>query len=129
MAGGQSTVSTAPPAFPAGQSGHFGYTDGKLGHALHYSTDTGLAAQSGPPSAYGTNDYWVLLGSKPDLKFSSNVNFSVSYWIRLPSLYTLGDLPFFCDATNSTGGAGFLFAPVYCADALYGSETSRGSGG
>ena len=128
-AGGQSTVPAGVPAFPAGQSGPFGYTDGKLGHALHYSTDTGLAPQSAPSAGYGTNDYWVSVGNKPDLKFSSNVNFSVSYWIRLPNNYTMGDLPIFCDVTNSTFGPGFTFAPSYGADALYGSGASGSSGG
>ncbi|HEY5909837.1 MAG TPA: LamG-like jellyroll fold domain-containing protein [Verrucomicrobiae bacterium] len=76
-------------------------TDGALGRALHYFTDP----------AVGTN--YVTLGVVPDLQFSSNVDFSVSYWIRLPANYQGGDLPFFTDTVGSTFGNGYVFAPSY----------------
>jgi hypothetical protein len=51
---------------------------------------------------------------RPDLQFSSNVNFSVAYWIRLHPLgFQGGDLPAFTDATNSSGGFGYTFATAY----------------
>lgn len=78
--------------------------DGAVGSALHYSTDES-----------GTN--YVTLGVRPGLNFSSNVSFSVAFWIRLPVNYTGGDLPFFTDATNSTFNKGFVFAPSYGFDA------------
>jgi hypothetical protein len=48
---------------------------------------------------------------RPDLEFSSNVNFSVSFWIRFTG--TSGDLPFFCNAVNSYSNPGYTFAPSY----------------
>lgn len=80
-------------------------TDGALGSALHYSTDTS-----------GTN--YVTLGVRPDLNFGSKVSFTVSFWARLPLNYTGGDLPFFTDAKGSTFAKGFVFAPSYGFDAL-----------
>ncbi|MEI6078540.1 MAG: LamG-like jellyroll fold domain-containing protein, partial [Verrucomicrobiota bacterium] len=76
--------------------------DGPLGlPALHYSTDS---------TNYGTANY-VTLGVRPDLKFGSNVSFSVAFWVRLPLNYQGGDLPFFADATNTSFSQGFVFAP------------------
>jgi hypothetical protein len=84
------------------------FVSGMLGSALHYSSDFGV-----PPCCTTTNASYVTLGVRPDLQFSSNVNFSVAYWIRLPAGYAGGDLPFFCDAVNSTFSGGFTFAPTY----------------
>lgn len=89
--------------------------DGAVGQGLHYSTDTA-----------GTN--YVTLGVVPDLQFSSNVNFSVAFWIRLPANYTGGDLPFFTDTTNSTFGKGFVFAPTYGSDASTSTTTPVNGG-
>jgi hypothetical protein len=120
------TVSVSPdPANP----NFFYVLDGKLGHALHYATDTGVPAEAGPPCAVGTNDFYVALGVRPDLKFGSNTDFSVSYWIRLPIGYDQGDLPFFDDVINSTFGTGFTFAPAYGSNALYGTTGNLQSGG
>jgi hypothetical protein len=89
------------------------FVSGMLGSALHYASDyTGGLA----------NNTYVTLGVRPDLQFGSSVNFSVAYWIRLPVGYAGGDLPFFCDAVNSTFNGGFVFAPTY------GSDGSQGSG-
>jgi hypothetical protein len=46
-------------------------SDGRFGSALHYYTDTSVPTYN-----------YVTLGYCPDLSFSSNVNFSVSYWVR-----------------------------------------------
>jgi len=81
------------------------FVTGKVGSgAFHFNTDT-------------TNtiyNYATLGATAPtDLKFSSNVNFSVAYWVRLPSGAAPGDLPILCSAANSYGGAGITFAPSY----------------
>ncbi len=70
--------------------------------ALHYNTDT-------------TNQVYnyVTLGTPTDLQFSSNINFSVSLWVRLPKGSLSGDLPFLANANNSYGNPGFVFAPSY----------------
>jgi len=79
------------------------FVAGKIGaNALHYSTDTTNAQYN-----------YVTLGTPPDLQFSSNVSFSVSYWVRFTG--TPGDLPFLCNAVNSYGNFGFTFAPSYNA--------------
>ena len=56
---------------------------------------------------------YVTLGKPADLNFSSNVNFSVAYWIKYAANQTNGDLPFLCSAVNSYGNHGFTFAPSY----------------
>ncbi len=86
--------------------------DGMVGQALHYASDMG--SYPGPTT---TNNNYVTLGVRPDLQFSSNVNFTVAYWIRLPGNYIGGDLPFFTDTVNSTFNAGYVFAPSYGAGA------------
>jgi autotransporter-associated beta strand protein len=68
--------------------------------ALHYSTDTGA----------GTTNY-VTLGVRSDLKFSTNVDFTVAFWVRQPAGSTYTNLPFFTDAVGSTSHGGFAFAP------------------
>lgn len=84
-------------------SGQPTFVTGVIGsQALHYSTDT-------------TNNLYnyVSLGLPSDLQFSSNVNFSVSFWVRLPKGSLSGDLPFLCNAENSYSNPGFTFAPSY----------------
>jgi len=90
--------------------------------ALHYETAI-------TPSV--TN--YVTLGVRPDLKFSSNVDFTVSYWVRQPigSAYT--NLPFFADAIGSTGSGsggnpGFVFAPYQTATSAGGWQLAIGGG-
>ncbi|HSU54117.1 MAG TPA: LamG domain-containing protein, partial [Candidatus Dormibacteraeota bacterium] len=76
-------------------------TGGAIGpKALHY--ETGINP--------GVTNY-VTLGVRPDLQFSSNVDFTVSFWVRQPSGSTYTNLPFFTDAIGSTGNGGFAFAP------------------
>lgn len=98
---------------PSGSNPDFNYVaDGKLGTALHYATHT-VTVGNGTV----TNSHFVKLGDIPDLRFSSNVNFSVAFWIRFPfgsgSSSKFGDLPFLASAVNSYGNAGFTFAPSY----------------
>jgi hypothetical protein len=77
-------------------------SDGKLGSALHYFTDTSIPSYN-----------YVTLGYRPILNFSSNVNFSVSYWVRVPNGVLTGDLPFICNAIGSTYSPGYTFTPSY----------------
>jgi hypothetical protein len=97
------------------------FVTGMVGAALHYSSDFGVY-----PCCTTTNTSYVTLGVRPDLQFGSNVNFSVAYWIRLPAGYSQGDLPFFCDAINSTFNPGFTFAPTYGANSTGGPGTTSG---
>lgn len=76
------------------------FVPGAVGQALHYNTDV-------PSGVYN----YVTLGTPADLLFSSNVNFSVSYWTRFTG--TPADLPFLSSAVNSYGNPGFTFAPAY----------------
>src|SRR5437870_4610701 len=92
-----------------------------LGSALHYSSDFGIF-----PCCSTTNANYVTLGVRPDLQFSSNVNFSVAYWIRLPAGFNGGDLPFFTDAINSTFKGGFTFAPTYGSSGHFGGNVDGG---
>jgi autotransporter-associated beta strand protein len=69
-------------------------------HSLHYFTDTGSSSYN-----------YATLGVRPDLQFSSNVNFTVSFWVRQPAGSTFTNLPFFTDAIGSTAHNGFAFAP------------------
>jgi hypothetical protein len=83
------------------------FVSGKVGSgAFHFNTDT----------TSGTYNYATLGASLPvDLSFSSNVNFSVAYWVRLPASALPGDLPILCSAPNSTFGPGITIAPSYQA--------------
>jgi Concanavalin A-like lectin/glucanases superfamily/Immunoglobulin domain/Immunoglobulin I-set domain len=79
------------------------FVAGKIGSgALHYYTDTSSASYN-----------YVQLGLRPDLQFSSNINFSVAFWVRQPAGQSEGDLPFFCNAVGSTYSAGYVIAPSY----------------
>lgn len=87
-------------------------SDGKLGQGLHYATATSNNVSGNPV----TSSSYVTLGARPDLLFSSNVNFSVAFWVRMPDIAGTpdsGDLPWLTDVTNSTFGNGFVFAPSY----------------
>jgi hypothetical protein len=86
------------------------FVPGKIGSsALHYSTTTSTGGSLG--TVVSSN--YVTLGVRPDLQFGSNVNFSIAYWVRLPSGYVRGDLPFFCNDVGSLGNPGYTFAPGY----------------
>jgi len=78
------------------------FVAGRFGNALFFSTDTSVPAYN-----------YVTLGKPVDLNFSSNVNFSVSYWVKYDAGQLNGDLPFLCSANNSYGNSGFTFAPTY----------------
>ena len=77
-------------------------------NAVHVST---VVDQSDPQNLVVTDTNYVTLGTPPDLQFGSNVNFSVSYWVRFTGVP--GDLPFLCNSLNSFSNPGFTFAPSY----------------
>jgi hypothetical protein len=107
------------------------FVTGKIGaQALQYSTDTTKAVYN-----------YVNLGRPTDLAFSSNVNFSVSYWIQTPTNALTGDLPILASSQNSYGNAGITFAPSYdkggwswslgdetSAPGVYGADASINNG-
>jgi autotransporter-associated beta strand protein len=96
---------------------------GRVGaQALHYETAI----------TPGVTNY-VTLGVRPDLKFSSNVDFTVSYWVRQLNGSTYTNLPFFGDAVNSSGSGsggnlGFVFAPYQTATSAGGWQVAMGGG-
>ncbi|HRZ38252.1 MAG TPA: LamG domain-containing protein, partial [Candidatus Paceibacterota bacterium] len=75
---------------------------GLIGQALHYNTDTDTSTYN-----------YVQLGAPADLRFGTDVDFSVAYWVRMPQGALPGDLPVLCSATNSYGNPGLTFAPSY----------------
>jgi hypothetical protein len=88
--------------------------------ALHYETAI----------TPGVTNY-VTLGVRPDLKFSSNVDFTVSYWVRQINGSTYTNLPFFGDAVGSTGSGaggnvGFVFAPYQTGTSAGGWQLAIG---
>jgi hypothetical protein len=86
------------------------YVPGKIGtQAIQLTTQTAGNASGG---AVTTASY-VDLGQPTDLQFSSNIDFSVTMWVRLPTNAVPGDLPFFGNTITSTGGNGYLMAPSY----------------
>jgi len=97
------TNNAAPATYNPGPTG--------LGQAYHYASDFGPPAGAGDTTT--TNTTYVSLGVRPDLQFSSNVNFSVAMWIKLPLNFIGGDLPFFTSTAGSLGGQGFVFSPAY----------------
>ena len=89
-----------------------GFLDGKIGLALDYKSDFGEPTPTAGETTT-TNTLYVTLGVRPDLQFSSNVNFTIAFWIKLPQDYIGGDLPFFCTAKNANFNPGISIAPAY----------------
>jgi hypothetical protein len=87
---GHHGVSVGATSFVAGRVGS---------NALHYASDGGSSFN------------YIALGLLPDLQFSSNVDFSVACWIRLPEGAAPDDLPFFGNAVGSSFQPGFNLAP------------------
>jgi hypothetical protein len=67
--------------------------------ALHYSTTV--------PTSYN----YVALGTPADLLFGSDVDFSVSFWVRQDPGSTYFDLPFIGNAQAAIGHPGWCFVP------------------
>jgi len=86
------------------------FVPGQLGSALHFKTTD--------VDGSGTNwdNFYVSLNDRPDLHFSSNVNFSVAFWVKNtddPFAAEWGDLPFLASAVGSTFNPGLVFAWTY----------------
>jgi len=88
------------------------YVPGKLGSGLHFV--------STPTDTSGTNfdNYYVSLNDRPDFHFSSDVDFSIAFWVqRLAADDPYGaewfDLPFLTTTVGSTFGAGLTLAWTY----------------
>lgn len=90
-------------------AGKIGDTNGNPPKALQFTTATAGNASG----AAVTSASYLELGQPAWLKFSSNVNFSVSMWVKFPVNAVPGDLPFIGTAANSTGNPGYLMAPSY----------------
>jgi len=87
-----------------------------LGQAYHFASDFGsftLPTTWPAGQTTTTNTTYVTLGVKPDLQFSSNINFSVAMWIKVPAFVVWGDLPFFGNALGSLGNQGYVFSMAY----------------
>ncbi|MBP7825454.1 MAG: hypothetical protein KA236_02740 [Verrucomicrobia bacterium] len=91
---GHDAVSSSPPTF----------VPGPLGKAVRLVTDPGSSTFN-HLQVYDTATY----AAHPDFQFSTDVDFSVSYWVRFTG--TPGDLPFLATAWNSYGQQGLTFAP------------------
>jgi hypothetical protein len=87
------------------------FVAGKIGQALHYSTST----DKGGVGGVVTNSSYVTLGTPQDLLFGASGNFSVAFWVKLPSGDTSADLPFLSSAVNAANAPGFTFAPSFQA--------------
>lgn len=96
---GNNGTAVGAPTFVAGQ----------IGRALHYSTTTDNGASGGTV----TNANYVTLGKPADLQFGATTSLSVAFWVRLPTNYLGGDLPFFGSSVNSANNQGFTFCPSY----------------
>ena len=78
-----------------------------------------LSTVTDGPNGHGGNVVqasYLTLGAfahGTDLSFSSNVSFSVAYWLQTPPGRTTGDLPLLCSASGSYGQHGITVAPSY----------------
>ncbi len=87
------------------------FVDGKIGKAVNYHSEFG--EPGGPGATTTTNTTYVSLGVRPDLQFSTNVDFSIAMWVRLPQDFIGGDLPIFTTTAGSLGGQGIVVSPAY----------------
>lgn len=87
------------------------FVDGKIGKAVNYKSDFGEPGAAGVTTT--TNTTYVSLGVRPDLQFGTNVDFSIAFWVKLPTDFVGGDLPFFTTTVGSLGGQGIVFSPAY----------------
>ena len=81
------------------------FVPGQLGSGVSFAT-----------SGSGTNvdSTYVSLNDRPDFHFSSNVNFTVAFWIQsVPPNYVGNDLPFITTAVGSTFGVGLVMAYTF----------------
>jgi hypothetical protein len=88
--------------------GPLDYPPGQIGKAVHVSTTVDDSDPNDPIVSLAS---YINLHTPADLQFSSNVDFTISYWVNFTG--DPGDLPFFCNAVNAYGNPGYTFAPSY----------------
>jgi hypothetical protein len=88
--------------------GALDFPPGQIGKAVHVSTTVDNSDPNDPIVSLAS---YITLHTRPDLQFSSNVDFSISYWVNFTG--DPGDLPFFCNSINSYQNPGYTFAPSY----------------
>jgi len=80
--------------------------------ALHYSTTT--TTNNTPASnVTASAESYVTLGTPADLQFGTSTSWSVSLWVKLPSGYSSGDLPFIGSGVGSMNNPGWDLGPTY----------------
>lgn len=77
--------------------------------ALEYTTTVNTNVN---PVAVDTTSY-VNLGRPADLLFDATTSFSIGLWVKLPTNYDAGDLPFIGTAINSMNNPGWDIGPTY----------------
>lgn len=89
------------------------YVQGIVGaQALQYTT---LAVSNYIPTTnitVGSANY-VDLGTTADLKFDASASFTVGLWVRVPTNYNGGDLPFIGNETGANNNPGWDISPTY----------------
>jgi hypothetical protein len=123
--------------------GNYQDTSGRGNNATAVNSPSLVAGRIGSQAVTVNTDVggaiynYLTLGTPSDLLFSSNVNFSVSYWVKTPVGATNGDLPFLCSAVTSTFASGLTLAPSYQrggwawslnGTGLYGADNSINDG-
>jgi hypothetical protein len=85
------------------------YVTGALGQGLHFVTTFLDTTETNIDATY------VMLGDRADFRFSSNVNFTVAFWVKNTDAIAAqwGDLPFVTTTTTSTFDTGLAFAWTY----------------
>jgi hypothetical protein len=85
------------------------FVTGLIGsQALQYITETDGAAEP-----VVTNASYVDLGTPADLQFGSATSFTIGLWVKLPTNFDGGDLPFIGNAINSMNNPGWVLGPTY----------------
>jgi len=97
---GNNGTAVGTPAFVTGLIGS---------NALQYTTVT----LTNSTSISVTAASYVNLGTPADLAFHANSSFTIGLWVRLPTNYPGGDLPFIGNAKNSNNNPGWDLSPSY----------------
>jgi len=95
---GNDGTAVGTPAYVAGQIGS---------QAIQYTTET----VTNPTVSVSSANY-VTLGTPSDLQFGLG-SFSIALWVKLPSGFTGGDLPFIGNAIYSMNNPGWDLGPSY----------------
>src|SRR5207248_2620386 len=85
---------------------------GSLAKGLHYVT----TALDSPPSGTNLESFYASLNDRADLHFSSNANFTISFWVKNTDNAVgaqWADLPFLTTTPNSSFGGGLVCAYTF----------------